>query len=246
MDKVSRSLPMIWMSFLLTATLAAQEMEIPRLTQRASDLSSTLTQSELMNLETKLREFEAATSTQIVVLMVPTIGENSIEDIAIRVVEKNLVGQKERDNGVLLLIAKNDRLIRIEVGYGLEGVITDALSGQIIRNVITPVFREGRYYDGVNAGIEALMAASKNEFTALESRDRPKRTSPLLLLFFILFFILSGFARRRRRYIGGGFGPMYYFGWGGGHSRSSEGGLSGGGFLGGGGSFGGGGASGSW
>ena len=245
MNKRSRLLYVVWLSCSITATLTGQEMEIPRLTQRMTDISSTLTQSEQEHLESKLRNFEQTSSTQIVVLMVPTIGDNTVEDIAIRVAEKNLIGQKGRDNGLLLLIAKNDRLIRIEVGYGLEGVVTDALSGQIIRNVITPSFREGRYYEGISAGIEALMAASKNEFTPLENPERPKGRSPLLLLFFLLFFLVSGFVRRRSRLMGGAFAPMYYFG-GGGRSRSGGGSWGGGGFMGGGGSFGGGGATGRW
>ncbi len=213
--------------------------EIPKLSQRVTDLTATLSSSELNSLETELRTFEQTTSTQIVVVMVPSIGEGAIEEVALRIAEENGVGQKGKNNGVVLFIAKGDRQIRIEVGYGLEGALPDALAGQIIRKEIVPWFKRGSYYEGIRSGIQAIMLATKNEYKADDSS--PHSFLPLILVFIILFFIFRGIGGRRRLSVLGV--PFYASGFG---RSSGGGGWSGGGFSGGGGSFGGGGASGGW
>ena len=185
-------------------------------------------------------------------LIVPSLEGESIEDYSLRVCEKNKLGKKGRDNGVLLLIAKADRKLRIEVGYGLEGVLPDATSSKIIRLDIVPHFREGEYYDGVRAGVEAIMLATKGEYKGDGRRKGPNVVFPGVVAFFVITILISILRRGRRMsigrrgfgagpWIGGGFGGG--FGGGGGSGFSSGGG---GGFSGGGGSFGGGGASGSW
>jgi uncharacterized protein len=222
----------------------AQEVKIPKLFRRVTDFTNTLSTAEVAELERSLAQFEDTTSTQIVVVMLPTIGGESIEDFALRTAELNGVGQKKKDNGVLLLIAKDDRQMRIEVGYGLEGVLPDGLCGQIIRREIVPHFRDGNYFLGIRAGVEAIMRATQNEYKA-EPRDADAELSWLVpLIFFALFaFLASRNARRGQRFMRGGRVPVFYGGgWGGG--GSSGGGF--GGFSGGGGSFGGGGASGRW
>ncbi|HMK38496.1 MAG TPA: TPM domain-containing protein, partial [Bacteroidota bacterium] len=153
----------------------------------------------------------------------------------------NKIGRKGKDNGVLLVVARNDRKARIEVGYGLEGVLPDALAGQIIRHEIGPHFRQGDYC-GLRAGVEAIMSATKNEYQA-EPSSRGGRSSSTRLIFALVFvaFMVIRLARRRHGIFLGG-GPWIGGGWGSG----SGGGFGGGGFGGGGGSFGGGGASGSW
>jgi uncharacterized protein len=168
-----------------------------------------------------------------------------------RVAEKNKFGTKGRDNGILIIIAKEDRAIRIEVGYGLEGVLTDALSDQIIRQVIAPRFRRGEYAAGIGEGVDAIMAATKGEFKGSPGRNRDAgRYVPVVfVLLFVLFGILSRIIRGgRRQYVGSGgyrtIGPWFGGFGGGGFGGGGFGG--GGGFSGGGGSFGGGGASGSW
>ena len=235
-----------WCTLCLLLTVSirtfGQESEVPNLTRRVTDLSNTLTSAELDALEQRLATFEQATSSQVVVVMLPELGRESIEDVSIRLAERNLIGQKGRDNGVLLLIAKNDRRVRIEVGYGLEGVLTDALSGQIIRNEIAPHFKLGHYYEGIVAGVEAIMQATRNEYQANSKQgdDGANGLNPLVILFLILLFGFLRAGGRRRRALLGGMGPIFHGGgWGG------SGGL-GGGFRGGGGSFGGGGSSGSW
>jgi uncharacterized protein len=239
----------ILLSFpLLISHLSAEEWEVPlKLTRRVTDLTQTLTQAEINTLDGKLAQFEDTTSTQIVVVMVSTIGETPIEEAALRVAEENSIGRKGKDNGALLFIAKNDRRMRIEVGYGLEGALPDALAGQIIRKEITPWFRQGNFYAGIDAGITAMMAATQYEYKADGSPSGTARgLSPFVIILLVFFFMLM--LRRRSKSLRGGGLPIFFpggiprsGGWG-----SGGGGWGGGGFSGGGGSFGGGGASGGW
>ncbi len=223
--------------------LHGQDSPPPQVRQWVTDLSGTLSSSEVGQLNQMLQHFEDSTSTQVVVVIVPTLGGRPIEETALAIAEANGIGKKGKDNGVLLLIVKEEREIRIEVGYGLEGVLTDALSGRIIRNEIVPFFRQGNYYSGIDAGVEAIILATRNEYTADRSPNLSGAIPFLLLLFFMLFFVIGSFRRRTHR-MAGGLGPMIFTGMGG--FGSSRGGWGGGGFSGGGGSFGGGGASGRW
>ncbi len=246
-----------WLTFILVAfavtalvPASAQDVKLPKVVKRVTDFTNTLSANELNALEGDLARFEDSTSTQIVVIVIPTIGGESLEDFALRTAELNAIGRKGKDNGALLLIVKDDRKMRVEVGYGLEGVIPDGLAGQIIRREISPHFRSGEYYEGIKAGIDALMLASRNEYKAepKESSDGPPLVFFLILLFFLFMIIKNSRRSMGMRRAGGlpifyGGGtplPRSHSGWGGG----SSGGF--GGFSGGGGSFGGGGASGGW
>lgn len=222
-------------------------LTVPHLTQWVTDLTGTLSSSETAAIERDCRAFTDSTSTQIVVVMIPTLGDQSIEEFSHEVARRNGIGQKGKDNGALLLIVRNDRRIRIEVGYGLEGVLTDLLSDQIIRKEITPYFREGHYAMGIAAGVHAIMAATRHEYAADNKGSSGRHNGgggsivPFLVIIFLI--IINRLGRRRRRFFGGfpmGGGFPRGGGWGGG------GGFGGGGFGGGGGSFGGGGASGRW
>ncbi len=252
MYPLRRLLAVILATLVGIALVPAQEVAIPKLTRHTTDLTGTLSAQEVEMLDAKLRTFEDSTSNQIVVLMMPTIGSESLEDYSLRVAEANRIGVKGRDNGALLFIAKDDRRVRIEVGYGLEGALPDIVSGQIIRNELGPHFRNGEYYEGINAAIDAMMAATKGEYKAEEKRkeNSPVGILPLLVVLLVIFMIIRNFFRRppglfgRRRSIWGGGGPFIGGGFGGGFGGGGLGG--GGGFSGGGGSFGGGGASGSW
>lgn len=229
----------------VASSLQAQQEPVTAVKQRVTDLTSTLTRAEIDALEQKLESFERETSNQIVVVMIPTIGTGSLEELSLRIAETNKIGKKERNNGVLLLVIKDDRLIRIEVGYGLEGVLTDALSGMIIRREITPHFRIGDYNAGLNAGVDAIMLATKDEYKGDGgSTDQPPEGIPFILILLLLLFIFSRFGRRGFPFLPGGFGGSRSGGFGG--FPKSGGGWGGGGFGGGGGSFGGGGASGRW
>ncbi|MBI5475320.1 MAG: TPM domain-containing protein [Ignavibacteriales bacterium] len=239
----------LFISFILifigTVTLTGQE-EIPIVHARVNDQTGTFSSGEISNLENTLFEFENETSNQIVVLMIISLDGKDIKDFAYNFAEKNKIGKKDRNNGVLLLIAKEDRKIDIEVGYGLEGVLTDAVSGQIIRKIIGPRFREGDFYGGVSDGLQAIMSATKGEFKGDPKRNHIKTFSPIAIILLILFFGIFPriFGRGRRSAIGSqGYSSSFPW-WGGGFGGGGFGG--GGGFSGGGGSFGGGGASGSW
>jgi uncharacterized protein len=222
--------------------------QVPALKSYVTDLTGTLSPAEVNLLSERLKTFEDSTSNQVVVAIVPTTGETPLEDYSLQVAQGSKVGQKGRNNGVVLLVAKDDRHIRIEVGYGLEGALPDALCGQIIRHEIGPRFQQGDYFGGISSGVDAIILATKGEYTG---EEHGKGNSPLsgvivpfvFIIFFIFFVIRNAFRPWRRRL--GGFGPTM---WGGSSFGGGgwSGGSSGGGFSGGGGSFGGGGASGGW
>ncbi len=216
--------------------------EIPSLKNYVNDFTGTLTTDQMRYLEQALREFDDSTSTQIVVLMINSLNGYPIEMYANEVAEKNKIGTKEHDNGILFLIAKKDRKMRIEVGYGLEGALPDALASSILRNEVAPFFKRGDYYKGIVAGLSAIIKATKGEYTG---KPKKKESDPIgvFVFYMILFFIFFILASRRR---GGRGGGIIYYGGGFGGGGFSSGGGSFGGFSGGGGSFGGGGASGSW
>ena len=130
----------------------------PALAARVTDLTQTLSPAERAALEAKLADWEARTSNQLVVLIVPTTQPEPIESYSLRVAEKWKIGRKGQDNGALFLVAKNDRKMRIEVGYGLEGVLTDVTSRRIIAENVAPSFREGRYAAGIDAGVDRIIA----------------------------------------------------------------------------------------
>ncbi len=253
--------------FLLTVCLSAsfaQKKESTatdtKIKQYVTDETSTLTQSQITSLETKLSNFEKETSNQVVVYIIATLGGESLEETSYEIAEKNGIGQKSKNNGVLLFIVLNDRKLRIEVGYGLEGALPDALSGQIIRKEITPYFKQAKYYEGINAGVDAIIAATKGEYTQDKKYSEKEENDfgvgccgvPILVLviflFFGVFFVISViraiFGRGKK---GRSSSWWNSGGWTSGSSGSSwSSGSSFGGFSGGGGSFGGGGASGSW
>jgi uncharacterized protein len=253
--------------FLLTGLIfpqndkAKQLSENPtKLVKYVTDETGTLSSSEITSLSGKLQSFDKNTSTQIVVYMIGSLNGESLEDVSNEIAGKNKIGKKGKDNGVLLFISKADRKIRIEVGYGLEGALTDAISSQIIRKEIAPSFRNNDFYGGINKGVDAIIAVAKGEYTAdkKSSKDINGLTCfglPIfvLMVFGIIFF--SIFISIIRRIFGfgrsmyGGGSKWSNWGGGGGFFGGGGGGSSfggGGGFSGGGGSFGGGGASGGW
>jgi len=234
-----------FLSILFCYTIVSAQPKVPDLKNWATDLTSTLTSQQLNTLDYRLKTFQDSTSDQIVMLMIPTLNDYPLEDYSYDVAHQNKIGTKENDNGILLLIVKNDRKIRIEVGYGLEGALPDALSSSIIRNVIIPYFRKDQYYDGITAGIDAIISAVKGEYHIEQKPESNDKGIPNLFPFFIIIFFVIRFLFRGGRRRGGGF-IFFPGGFGGGSSGGSFGGGSFGGFSGGGGSFGGGGASGSW
>ncbi|ABC39192.1 TPM domain-containing protein [Burkholderia thailandensis] len=139
------------------------EQPVPPLAARVTDETGTLTAAERATLEQSLKDFEARKGSQIAVLIVPTTQPETIEQYSIRVVEQWKLGRANVDDGALLIVAKNDRTLRIEVGYGLEGVLTDATSHRIIDEIIVPGFRRGDFYGGISAGVGSMMRVIEGE-----------------------------------------------------------------------------------
>lgn len=156
-------LPLLLLASLWQAG-AAQALEaIPPLTQPVTDLTSTLTAEQQAGLEARLQAFEQQKGSQIAILIVPTTQPEDIAQYSIRVVEAWKLGREKQDDGVLILLAKNDRKMRIEVGYGLEGAIPDVTAKRIISDVMAPYFRQGDFYGGLNAAVERIAALIDGE-----------------------------------------------------------------------------------
>lgn len=156
--------------------LSAQQADVPYLTGRVVDNAEILSADTRRRLTDTLRQHEQKSGNQVAVLTVPTIHGESIEEYAVRVFEQWKLGQKGKDNGVLVVIVPQDRRMRIEVGYGLEGVVTDAHASRIIRNVMTPRFRSGDFNGGTRQGIDALIARLEGRQAAQTEPPRAART----------------------------------------------------------------------
>lgn len=142
---------------------AQSQVPVPRLERRVTDLTGTLSVDERAALEAKLAAFEARKGSQIAVLFVPTTGPETIEQYAIRVAERWRLGREGVDDGALLLVARDDRALRIEVGYGLEGAMPDAIANRIVEDIVVPRFRLGEFDAGVNAGVDAMIRVIDGE-----------------------------------------------------------------------------------
>jgi len=249
---VRRWIPLWALVGTLLASPAAA-LEVPARPQgRVSDYAALLSQEQRARIEQRLAAIEAANSNQFAVAIFPSLEGESLEEFSIRLAGTWKVGHAGRDNGLLLLVFRDDRKVRIEVGYGLEGVITDALSGRVIRDELAPHFRQGDYAGGIEAAVDALDRASRGEYAALPQPSQRGSRSPFGFLPFLLLLIILGAIsslRRRTAMIGGRrrhHGGIWWIGPWGGFGGGGGGGFGGGGFGGGGGGFGGGGASGGW
>jgi uncharacterized protein len=239
-----------WLSFFVVPALATPTF--PQLTGRVVDDAGILSESTRAELESMSVQEEKQTGNQIVVVTLKSLQGDEIEDYGYQLGRKWGIGQKSKSNGALLIIAPAEHKMRIEVGYGLEGQLTDAQTKLIIAEIITPAFKKGDYNGGVLAGMDAILktiggATITTGQGAPEQNDGGEQRSggshiPFLLIVFLLWIIFGRF-----------FWPLLFLGglsggrgssWGGG--GFGGGGFGGGGFSGGGGSFGGGGASGSW
>jgi uncharacterized protein len=159
--------------FLLALGLAWAQVAVPPLTGRVVDQTGTLTREQHAGLERTLQEFEARKGSQLAVLLVPTTAPEPIEQFALRVAEQWKIGRKKVDDGAILVVAKDDRALRIEVGYGLEGVLNDATAKRIVSDVIVPRFREGEFYVGINAGLDRMMRVIDGEPLPAPARSQP-------------------------------------------------------------------------
>jgi len=158
-----RRLGLVAAGVLLAGLALAAEVAVPPLKARVIDLTHTLSTSQAQTLESRLRDFERGKGSQIAVLMLPSTQPETIEEYSIRVAEAWKIGRARVDDGVILVIAKNDRKLRVEVGRGLEGAIPDAVAKRVVSDVITPLFRSGDFYGGIAAGTDALMKLIEGE-----------------------------------------------------------------------------------
>jgi uncharacterized protein len=245
------------MFILIGAYGFAADLKFLALTGRVVDDADILSASTKSELDAMLAQHERTSSEQVVVVTLDSLQGHSIEDYGYQLGRYWGIGQKGKNNGAILIVAPHERKVRIEVGYGLEGQLTDASSRVIIENYITPQFRNGDFNAGVLDGTAAILRALGDDAAAANVNQAPDYAPPvsaddasqlspsteiMLLIFFVFVLFLAMRSRRRLPYLMRHGGP--YSGWGGG---SFGGGSSGGGgFSGGGGSFGGGGASGGW
>lgn len=197
---IAKSLIMVVLC--IFATLSLAEVAIPPLETHVTDLTHTLSKSEIAQLEQKLADYEIKKGSQVAIMIVPTTQPETIEQYSMRVVEAWKLGRKGVDDAVLLLVAKNDRVLRIEVGYGLEGVLPDAVAKRIIDEIIVPLFREGDFAGGLRAGIEHILKIIEGEPLPPPSirRDTDESSGPgiildniipILLLFLVVGRILQ-------------------------------------------------------
>jgi uncharacterized protein len=169
------------------------QIQLPKLEARVTDLTGTLTAAQQSALEEKLAAFEARKGAQIAVLMLPTTAPEDIAQFGIRLAEAWKIGRAGPDDGAILIIARDDRALRIEVGQGLEGALTDALSSRIINDTIVPLFKEGDFYGGINAGVDQMLRVVDGE--ALPPPDKnwkPKERRNVPWAFLVFVFLMFG------------------------------------------------------
>jgi uncharacterized protein len=177
---------MLGTAYLFLICGGAYALDVPRLHGRINDLAGLLSQGQITSLEDRLARFERETGHQIAVLTVRSLDGDTLEDFSLRVATTWKIGHQGNDNGVLLLIAPDDRRIRIEVGYGLEGVLPDAVANRIIRQVIVPRFRDQDFFGGVEDAVSAIIQVTRGETLSLPSRTSKGSTNPSLSTVFIL------------------------------------------------------------
>ncbi|MDO2947755.1 TPM domain-containing protein [Aeromonas simiae] len=238
-----------WLLLWLWALALQAAPPFPALSGRVVDEAQLLDPSQRESETRRLAAFEQASGIQLVVVTLPSLQEMPIEELGYQLGRHWGIGQKGQDNGLLLIIAPRERKVRIEVGYGLEGTLPDAIAANIIQRRILPQFRQGDFASGIDAGVTAIIQALEGQYQPVQSqRDDKDRGFWLFVLMVIIMILLHTF--RGGRGGGGGKGGRggrngFYVGGGSGLS-GGFGGPRSGGFRGGGGSFGGGGASGGW
>ncbi|MCL5024594.1 MAG: TPM domain-containing protein [Nitrospirae bacterium] len=174
-------------TFLAFAVSSAFALDVPKLQGYVNDYADMISPQVKAELENELRSFEQTDSTQIVVLTVPSLDGEAIEDYGIKVAEAWKIGQKGKDNGAIFIVAKQERKMRIEVGRGLEGRLTDLMAGRIIDLVVKPRFKRGDYDGGFVAGVSAMIDATRGEFKAEENHRVRKSERPSQLFTFLIF-----------------------------------------------------------
>ena len=197
------------LALLVFPALAAAQVPVPKLEARVTDLTNTLSAEQRQALETRLAEFEARKGAQIAVLLVPTTQPEVVEQYARRVLDEWKLGRKGIDDGALLLIAIEDRKLRIETQYGLEGVLPDATAKRIVDQIIVPRFKQKDFYGGISAGVERMIAVvdgeplPEPEPKKAQGRSDDFDVGGLLMLGFALVFVVGTVLRRTIGRVGG-------------------------------------------
>ena len=189
---------------LLFIPCAAYSLEVPALHSHVNDYAGMLSLDATQRLERQLSEFERRDSTQLVVLTIPTLAGENLETYSIKVAEAWKVGQRGNDNGAIILVIKEERKIRIEVGRGLEGKLTDLVSGRIIRNDMAPKFKAGDFDGGISSGVNAIIAVTQGEYQA-KTRDlrHAKKSAPPVFSLAIFLLVVCIFVGALSRIFGG-------------------------------------------
>lgn len=180
-------------AFPATAADPAEPIAVPKLTGHVVDLTGTLTSGERDEIATLLAEFEKSKGSQVVVLFVPSIGTEPIEDFGIRVADEWKLGRKGVDDGVLFVVAKQQRKMRIQTGRGVQGTLTDALSKRIVADYVAPRFRTGDFHGGIRAGVDAILKAIEGEKLPLPAETPKKKVDAVSSyenFFWIAFFVV--------------------------------------------------------
>jgi uncharacterized protein len=184
----------LWTRLILLALLlcgtAQAEVAVPKLSQHVTDLTGTLDAGQRLSLENKLAAYESRKGSQIAVLVLPTTQPEALEQFSIRVVEAWKLGRKGVDDGVLLLIAKDDHKLRIDVGYGLEGTLTDVTAKHIVSDTITPYFKRKDFYAGIDAGLDAIIKVIDGEVLPAPSSTRQAQSNNDLQTTFVVAFMI--------------------------------------------------------
>lgn len=184
----------------LVASPSVRALEVPRLQGYVNDYAGMMSDRVRSELESTLRDFEQTDSTQIVILTIPSLEGETLEEFSMKVAESWKIGQQGKDNGIILLVARQERRVRIEVGRGLEGRMTDLMAGRIIDLVIAPRFRRGDFDGGFVAGVNALIDGVRGEYRSPDGRNQPAKDripqlTSLLIYGFILLMIFGRISR---------------------------------------------------
>jgi uncharacterized protein len=247
----------------LTSTVYAQKFP-DKPEGFVNDYAHILRPGQIQQLDRKLSNYRDTTSNEVAIVTVPSLQGYAIDQFSLKVLDKWSIGQHDKRNGVLIFVAPNERKMRIEVGYGLEGALPDIIAGHIVNNVMKPYFKKGEYYQGLNQAVNAIMLQVAGEYKPEITKNKDKGGNsafPILFIIAVIIYIIiirrdgprqnggGGRGKRRRTY--GSSGIIFFPGGGGGSWGGGSGGFGGGGGFGGfsgGGGFagGGGGASGGW
>lgn len=198
---------------------------LPRATGYVNDFAQMLTPQTKQNLENKLSLFQASTTNEIAVVTIAKLNGDTIENFAVKLFAEWKIGKEKQDNGILFLISRDDHKMRIEVGYGLEGALPDAKSSRILNQVVTPLFKEGKYDEGVSRAVDEIINATKDENYNISSVSSSKKGMSVDWIFIIIFltqwllFLISILRRSKSWWLGGVLGGvfggafMFWFGW---------------------------------